>query len=140
MKTTQAKKIKSVIPKAGARGVDPLQGVKQAVVCEASTNSVDFKPAQVDDHNPNRGAFSIVKDAKSGRELSVYLMLADLVHNNNKYYILQALQNKNTKDFGLWVRYGRVGNSGVTNLAHMSSEADVIKNFFKTEKAKNSKG
>lgn len=66
-------------------------------------------------------------------------MWSDLKDNHNKYYILQALKSS-AGNYYLWTRFGRVGAPGVCNNAIMSDIATVIKEFLKTEKAKNKKG
>ena len=40
----------------------------------------------------------------------------------------------------LWTRFGRVGAPGVCNNAMMNDEGTAIKEFLKTERAKNKKG
>ena len=47
---------------------------------------------EVDDHNPNRADFKVINS--NGRDLSVYLMWSDLKNNHNKFYIIQAIQEK----------------------------------------------
>ena len=60
--------------------------------------------------------------------MSVYLMWSDLKANHNKFYILQALEDKQTGMGRLWTRYGRVGVDGVKSLDAMSKEM-AIKRF-----------
>ena len=121
MQTSKAKKINTVIKKAGAKA-DPLTDTKAKILANIKSASADEKPEQVDDQNTMRDLYTIVKDS-DGRQLSVYLMWSDLKDNHNKYYILQALVDK-AGNYKLWVRYGRVGNSGVTNLASFGSSKE----------------
>ena len=66
-------------------------------------------------------------------------MWSDLKDNHNKYYILQALKST-SGSYCLWTRFGRVGAAGVGNKAQLADEDAVIKEFLKTERAKNKKG
>jgi hypothetical protein len=63
MQTSQHKKTKSAIPKAGAKSADPLKGVKQVLNAQDDSK----KLAQVDDHNRERENYTIVTDPKTGR-------------------------------------------------------------------------
>jgi len=58
-------------------------------------------------------------------------------HNNNKYYIIQVLQNAG--NFYIWNRWGRVGESGQNALKGPMDNAAAIKDFEKKfrDKTKN---
>lgn len=57
--------------------------------------------------------------------------------NNNKFYIVQLLENDNTKfDFILYTRYGRIGDKGVTNTKAIISQESGMREFEKVFKQK----
>ena len=66
---------------------------------------------------------------------SSYLMKADCLNNNNKFYILQVLKHKQTQQHYLYTRYGRVGDPGIKDLKLMSEEL-AVKGYAKTLHAK----
>ena len=79
--------------------------------------------------------------SSNGDYLSTYLMNSDCGKNNNKFYILQLLKLKNSKNDKCWLhtRYGRVGDPGVQGMAlNMNPEAGE-KAYLKTFKQKTSK-
>ncbi|KAI8496848.1 Poly [ADP-ribose] polymerase 2 [Branchiostoma belcheri] len=54
----------------------------------------------------------------------------NLQFNNNKYYLLQLLQETRTKKFYVWLRWGRVGKSGQNNLIECGLNLDEAKEIF----------
>ena len=73
-------------------------------------------------------------------------MWSDLKKNHNKFYIVQVLRRK-TSSFGatvgsayVWIRYGRVGVTGVPFLGNSTNIESAIKDAKKKTRAKMSKG
>lgn len=60
---------------------------------------------------------------------SCTLNYSNLQNNNNKFYIIQLLQNEINKKFYIFLRWGRVGRKGQTNLLEFSSEEEAI-NYY----------
>ena len=64
--------------------------------------------------------FSELGPAYSSRysEIPIHAMLnqTNIGHNNNKYYLIQAIQNTKTGSFYAYFRWGRVGKTGGTKL------------------------
>ena len=90
-------------------------------------------PLEVDCAIHNHGDYEIQGTNSS------YLVKADCVANNNKYYICQVLKEKKANKYFLYTRYGRVGDPGMKNMASCSDEGNAIKGYEKTIKQKQSK-
>jgi len=56
--------------------------------------------------------------------------------NNNKFYIIQVLQEVNTGKFFAWNRWGRLGEDGQNKLEPCASEAAAVASFGKKFKDK----
>lgn len=54
----------------------------------------------------------------------------NLQHNNNKYYLLQLLEDDDRKNYSVWFRWGRVGKAGQNKLESYGSNLDAAKNSF----------
>ncbi|KAJ3272320.1 Poly [ADP-ribose] polymerase 2 [Terramyces sp. JEL0728] len=68
----------------------------------------------------------------------VMLNQTDIKNNNNKFYVLQLLQNQGGS-FSVWTRWGRVGVDGQSKLEHCGSLPAAVATFEKkfTDKTKN---
>ena len=67
---------------------------------------------------PDAGSFSLVP----GRD--VMLNQTNMGQNNNKFYVIQALQHSTTGEFYLWTHWGRVGQApGQNSLQNMGADA-----------------
>ncbi|XP_059499871.1 poly [ADP-ribose] polymerase 2 [Stegostoma tigrinum] len=61
--------------------------------------------------------------------------------NNNKYYIIQLLEDDAKRHFSVWMRWGRVGKVGQHNLIPCGSDLNKAKEIFEKkflDKTKNS--
>ena len=68
-------------------------------------------------------------------------MWSDLKNNHNKFYIIQAIQEKTgPQRCFLWIRYGRVGVPGVSDRKYIGNLSQAASNFFSQERKKKSKG
>jgi predicted DNA-binding WGR domain protein len=86
----------------------------------------------VDREVPNRGNYKIYDD------YAVLLNQTDIGNNNNKFYIIQLLIDKDN-EYYLWTRWGRVGESGKNDLDRCgTNEEDGISAFKKKFKDKTS--
>jgi poly [ADP-ribose] polymerase len=54
----------------------------------------------------------------------------NISQNNNKFYLLQLLQNDNSKEFYTWFRWGRVGENGQSDLKTFDSNLSQAKATF----------
>ncbi|XP_038631572.1 poly [ADP-ribose] polymerase 2 [Scyliorhinus canicula] len=54
----------------------------------------------------------------------------NLQHNNNKYYIIQLLEDDAKRNFSVWLRWGRVGKAGQNNLISCGTDLDKAKEIF----------
>lgn len=70
--------------------------------------------AAVDTLVPNKDKFRVFKD--STKTYSATLNQSNLDANNNKFYIIQILQNEQTGQLFVWNRWGRVGVPGQNAL------------------------
>jgi poly [ADP-ribose] polymerase 2/3/4 len=104
--------------------------------------------ADVDEKFGTRSLWKVYEDA-SGNQYTAYLNKADLLDNNNKFYVLQLLQQvHNPNSYGIFTRYGRVGTPGVQEMKQMDSKDEkdeemnltlAIKEYDKIFKQKTSK-
>ncbi|KAF3857936.1 hypothetical protein F7725_011137, partial [Dissostichus mawsoni] len=70
----------------------------------------------------------------------VMLNQTNLQFNNNKYYLIQLLQDDSSKAYSVWARWGRVGKVGQNSLTACGSDLLKAKDIFKkkfTDKTKN---
>jgi poly [ADP-ribose] polymerase 2/3/4 len=54
----------------------------------------------------------------------------NLQFNNNKYYLIQLLEKNGTKNYSVWLRWGRVGKTGQFTFENYGTDLDGAKNFF----------
>jgi len=54
----------------------------------------------------------------------------NLKNNNNKFYLMQLLQNNTTKGYAVWFRWGRVGMTGQSNLTNYGNNLEEAKEVF----------
>ncbi|XP_059164443.1 poly [ADP-ribose] polymerase 2-like isoform X2 [Physella acuta] len=55
---------------------------------------------------------------------------ANISNNNNKYYLIQLLEDTSNKTFHVWQRWGRVGYKGQTNLVSCGGDLDQAKKVY----------
>ncbi|TPP58726.1 Poly [ADP-ribose] polymerase [Fasciola gigantica] len=65
-----------------------------------------------------------------GTVYDAMLNQTNLQHNNNKYYLLQLLEDDDSKNYSVWFRWGRVGKTGQNKLESYGSDLDAAKNSF----------
>ncbi|KTF95313.1 hypothetical protein cypCar_00028559 [Cyprinus carpio] len=61
----------------------------------------------------------------------VMLNQTNLQFNNNKYYLIQLLQDDNGKAYSVWMRWGRVGKVGQSSLVNCGGNLAQAKDTFK---------
>lgn len=61
----------------------------------------------------------------------VMLNQTNLQFNNNKYYLIQLLQDDSAKAYSLWMRWGRVGKVGQNSLVNCGGNLAQAKDTFK---------
>ncbi|KAG7220863.1 hypothetical protein INR49_031315 [Caranx melampygus] len=61
----------------------------------------------------------------------VMLNQTNLQYNNNKYYLIQLLEDDSSKVYNVWMRWGRVGKVGQNSLTACGSDLLKAKNIFK---------
>ncbi|XP_026346319.1 poly [ADP-ribose] polymerase 2 [Ursus arctos] len=60
----------------------------------------------------------------------VMLNQTNLQFNNNKYYLIQLLEDDAQRDFSVWMRWGRVGKMGQHSLVACSGDLNKAKEIF----------
>ncbi|XP_021494725.2 poly [ADP-ribose] polymerase 2 isoform X1 [Meriones unguiculatus] len=60
----------------------------------------------------------------------VMLNQTNLQFNNNKYYLIQLLEDDAQKSFSVWMRWGRVGKTGQHSLVACSGDLNKAKEIF----------
>ncbi|MED6258162.1 Poly [ADP-ribose] polymerase 2, partial [Ataeniobius toweri] len=61
----------------------------------------------------------------------VMLNQTNLQFNNNKYYLIQLLEDDGFKVYSVWMRWGRVGKVGQNSLVCYGGDLPEAKNMFK---------
>ncbi|XP_077317279.1 poly [ADP-ribose] polymerase 2 isoform X3 [Lithobates pipiens] len=60
----------------------------------------------------------------------VMLNQTNLQFNNNKYYLIQLLEDDSVKNFSVWMRWGRVGKVGQNSLVSCGGDLQKAKDVF----------
>ncbi|XP_068097266.1 poly [ADP-ribose] polymerase 2 [Hyperolius riggenbachi] len=60
----------------------------------------------------------------------VMLNQTNLQFNNNKYYLIQLLEDDNVRNFSVWMRWGRVGKVGQNSLVSCGGDIQKAKDVF----------
>ncbi|KAM3821726.1 poly [ADP-ribose] polymerase 2 isoform 2-T3 [Vipera latastei] len=60
----------------------------------------------------------------------VMLNQTNLQFNNNKYYLIQLLEEDNAQSYSVWMRWGRVGKPGQHSLVPCSGDLAKAKDIF----------
>uniref|UniRef100_A0A8C2UL27 Poly [ADP-ribose] polymerase n=1 Tax=Chinchilla lanigera TaxID=34839 RepID=A0A8C2UL27_CHILA len=60
----------------------------------------------------------------------VMLNQTNLQFNNNKYYLIQLLEDDAQRNFSVWMRWGRVGKMGQHSLVACSADLNKAKEIF----------
>ncbi|KAM9719997.1 poly [ADP-ribose] polymerase 2 [Menidia menidia] len=66
----------------------------------------------------------------------VMLNQTNLQFNNNKYYLIQLLEDDSSKAYSVWLRWGRVGKVGQSSLTAFGGDLLKAQDFF-TQKFRN---
>ncbi|XP_069044736.1 poly [ADP-ribose] polymerase 2 isoform X2 [Lepisosteus oculatus] len=61
----------------------------------------------------------------------VMLNQTNVQFNNNKYYLIQLLQDDGPQVYSVWMRWGRVGKSGQNSLVPCGGDLNKAKDVFK---------
>ncbi|XP_043840434.1 poly [ADP-ribose] polymerase 2 isoform X2 [Dromiciops gliroides] len=136
-----------------ARGEFLVQGTKQAPVAKDAErkdknkeNKVSVKTLLLKGKAPVDPECT-VKVGKAhvyceGEDVyDVMLNQTNLQFNNNKYYIIQLLEDDGQRTFSVWMRWGRVGKVGQHSLVTCSGDLNKAKEIFQKkffDKTKNS--
>ncbi|XP_066483001.1 poly [ADP-ribose] polymerase 2 [Tiliqua scincoides] len=60
----------------------------------------------------------------------VMLNQTNLQFNNNKYYVIQLLEDDRTQNYSVWMRWGRVGKPGQHSLVSCAGDLAKAKDLF----------
>ncbi|XP_053115010.1 poly [ADP-ribose] polymerase 2 isoform X2 [Hemicordylus capensis] len=60
----------------------------------------------------------------------VMLNQTNLQFNNNKYYIIQLLEEDDARSYSVWMRWGRVGKAGQHSLVNCAGDLAKAKDLF----------
>ncbi|CAF3853919.1 unnamed protein product, partial [Rotaria sp. Silwood1] len=94
----------------------------------------------IQDNKKKRSMSKCTSIGKSRRNVHVYcenndvfdcmLNQTNVENNNNKFYLIQLLEDNDCKKYYVWLRWGRVGYNGQNNLEHFGCDLDGAKRFF----------
>lgn len=85
--------------------------------------------SQVDIFVPNSGDFRVMTCPDTSLACTAMLNQTNLAENNNKFFLIQALERLDGRGFASWFRWGRVGYTGQTNLTDYQT-AEEARNVF----------
>lgn len=120
-------------------GLKALNQKAKGVSKPASKLSQDKLKSIVDPQVFNRATCHVYDDGSKIYHSS--LMWTDLKNNNNKYYIIQILQDDfNANSFRVYNRWGRVGAAGQFAFFSCETAAIAIATYMKKYKEKTGKG
>lgn len=94
--------------------------------------------AAVDSLVPNKDNYRVFQEG--GKSYSATLNQSNLDGNNNKFYIIQILQNEKTNAIFVWNRWGRVGVPGQNALKGPFLKDGAIREFNSKHHEKTVKG
>jgi poly [ADP-ribose] polymerase 2/3/4 len=77
---------------------------------------------------------------ENGKTYSATLNQSNLDQNNNKFYIVQILQNETLGNFFIWNRWGRVGVPGMNALKGPMTKDAAIREYNSKHHDKTVKG
>jgi poly [ADP-ribose] polymerase len=125
---------------AQAPDPEPKSGKKNGAKEEKKiVTGIKKGKAMVDAKVPNAANYHVYEDA--GKTYAASLMWSDLKNNNNKYYLVQLLQDdKNTNSFMVWNRWGRVGADGQFAHFRFGDPNSAKATYEKKYKEKTGKG
>ncbi|XP_054623016.1 poly [ADP-ribose] polymerase 2 isoform X1 [Dunckerocampus dactyliophorus] len=69
--------------------------------------------------------------SEGGDVYDVMMNQTNLQFNNNKYYLIQLLEDDSSKSFSVWMRWGRVGKVGQNSLTACGGDLLKAKDIFK---------
>ncbi|GFR70110.1 poly [ADP-ribose] polymerase [Elysia marginata] len=121
--TEEKEKKQSKNSKSGGKS-----GSKNGTKSSVKTLVMKKGSAPVDDQCPLAGKASVYEAGKTIWDCM--LNQTNIANNNNKYYLIQLLQQDTSKGFYVWQRWGRVGYNGQTNLVNCGSNLDSAKAAF----------
>jgi len=70
---------------------------------------------------------------EAGLVYDCMLNQTNLQYNNNKFYLIQVLQSVRDNSFVVWMRWGRVGQSGQTTSFKCGPDLDEAKEIFRNK-------
>ncbi|XP_065844434.1 poly [ADP-ribose] polymerase 2-like [Oscarella lobularis] len=143
--------VKRKIRKAGVSGSQPAVVKKPAKKEEDESTPVAAAAATQVKKVEFQGKAPIDSEFPKGKKVHVYFDSSDVwdamlnqtnvKNNNNKFYVLQLLEDDKTKrEYQVWFRWGRVGYKGQSSLINCGADLDQAKTTFKKkflEKTKN---
>lgn len=60
----------------------------------------------------------------------MFVVQTNLQNNNNKFYLMQLLEDDNRRVFSVWFRWGRVGFRGQSSLVACGPDLEEAKQVF----------
>jgi len=85
--------------------------------------------APVDNECPHEADHHVFCEGKEVWD--VMLNQTNIQNNNNKYYLIQLLENDIRTSFSVWMRWGRVGYKGQTSWTSCGQDLEKAKNIFR---------
>lgn len=144
-KPSPAKKAPSPPAKSAPKRSAPVaddskanSGVKKTKSAEQIVKVITKGGAAVDGLVPNKDSFRVFQDG--GKTYSATLNQSNLDQNNNKFYIIQILQNEANGNLFVWNRWGRVGVPGQNALKGPMPKDVAIRDFQSKHNDKTVKG
>jgi poly [ADP-ribose] polymerase len=90
----------------------------------------------VDIFVPLKDEYRVIIDSETGLALTAMLNQTNLAMNNNKFFLIQALERIDGRGFSCWRRWGRVGYPGQTEMKEVTSSEEAVDLFKEKFEAK----
>ncbi|SPO04345.1 related to NAD+ ADP-ribosyltransferase [Cephalotrichum gorgonifer] len=129
-----ASKVKDESPEPAKEPEQKKAPLAEGGIANSKDLVVPLDPVLVTTNEIGSG-FNVYIDA-SGVIYDVSLAQSNSGNNNNKFYIIQVVENKTKKKYHCWTRWGRVGETGQKALLGAGTLPDALKHFEKKFKDK----
>ncbi|XP_061446489.1 poly [ADP-ribose] polymerase 2 isoform X2 [Rhineura floridana] len=136
------------IEDAGSQSSNNILGTKSPVPAKKARNKVDVPASQGEGDSKEAVKTLVVKgkapvdpecSVKLGKAhvyyegddiYDVMLNQTNLQFNNNKYYLIQLLEDDGARNYSVWMRWGRVGKPGQHSLVICAGDLAKAKDVF----------
>ncbi|VDK66707.1 unnamed protein product [Anisakis simplex] len=118
---------------SGASDAGTAQQTSTTAVKKSKTTATTKEEPESKKASTSKKASGPKKSEPKSEGKDIYDAMLNQVYterNNNKYYIIQLLEDDTEKRYSVWLRWGRVGYKGQTNLVGCGNDLEKAKKLF----------